>query len=284
MDDDAYEALLAEQEQNAAIARASRPDVRDPDGRAARLAADQAAADRAIAIEALTPSPGPHPAAGAMARNAEETGSAIESARRERERFAYALYSQLRSEAEIRAALCTTYGISEATARDDLRAVRAIVASWRDHMDWIQRRDQHMTALRGIVDRALARGDDKGLEIARKTLADMRAVEGFTAPTRGVVVHGHGVLTDTTLPDGPGVIAGLRILDLTPGQRSAMLALLPPEAIEASQDAAGDAIDAASVEAGTPPAARLYAIEQSLDPTAEAEAAATAGSCGETDD
>ena len=263
---DAYEAERDAQDARAAELAAARLDVRDPDARVARLTADQHAADTAIAIQALDPKPiDPLGCEPAMRRSAEESEtSTVEARRRERDRFAYSLYADLRSDVEIRAALCATYGISDATARDDMRAVRAIVASWRDHTEWSARRDQHMMALRSIHDLAKQRGDDRGLEVARKVLSDMRAVEGFTAPTRGVIVHGHGIASGGNLPDGPGVIAGIRILDLTPGQRQAMLALLPPAALEAAQEDRGEAIDAVGVEAD---GALVRAMEASLDAT-----------------
>lgn len=197
----------------------------------------------------------------AITRATAEAGRVVSDAKRERERFAFSLYSELRADPEIIAALCEAYEVSEGTARADLERVRAIAASWRDTSEWHRRRDQHVMALRKLYDHAMSLTCEglptPDIDQARKIMAQIATVEGFNAPTRGVVLHGHGLIPgqgDSTLPpDGPGIVAGVDIRTLTRGERDALLLLLPadqalalpsPVAREASQVARGEVIEA----------------------------------------
>jgi hypothetical protein len=261
MDD--LDAELDAEETRAAERRAER-DADLPassDTRTARVLSDVASAMRAE----LTSAPLDPRAAAIERATAEETSAS--AARRVRIAAAYDLYGKQRSSGEIVAILVSQHGVSEATARADLQAVRDIVDSWRNLTGWHERRDQHAMGLRHLLDLALAdhAANELGspargmaLEAARKVMADMRAVEGFAAPTKGLVLHGHGSI-DTTLSDGPGVVGGVSLRKLKPHQLAAVQLLLGDgETVdlgsEADLDASPRMLDACAVEASTPPA------------------------------
>jgi hypothetical protein len=257
------DAELDAEDTRAAERRAEREAADDKlsESRTSRVLADAAASARAE----LTPTPLDPRAAAIERATAEET--AASAARRLRIAAAYDLYGKQRSSGEIVAILVSQHGVSEATARSDLQAVRDIVDSWRNLTGWHERRDQHAMGLRHLLDLALAdhatsppgtpaRG--MALDQARKVMADMRAVEGFNAPTKGLVLHGHGSI-DTTLPDGPGVVGGVSLRKLKPHQLAAVQLLLGDgETVdlgsEADLDASPRMLDAVAVEASTPPA------------------------------
>lgn len=203
------------------------------------------AEDRALALSApqvADPAPlATQTARGAISRATSEV-TLVASDRRERERYAFGLYAELRTDAEVITAVRDAYGVSEHTARADLRAVRAVAASWRDQTEWTDRRDQHVMGLRRLFDLALAKDD---LDLARKLMAQIAAVEGFNAALRSQVDHRH---VHTTLPSGPGIVAGFDVRAMPRDQRAALLLLLPASADEIERVVEADAIEADSAE------------------------------------
>lgn len=169
-------------------------------------------------------------------------------ARRDRERHAFDLYASLRSSAEIIASLVEVYAISEATARRDLDRAKAIAGSWRDSAGWDARRDQHLITLRAMFHEARKDGD---IDQARKLMYQIAEIEGFRAPTRGVVLHGHGMVQDSTMPVGPGYVAGVDVRSMTRAERAALLLLLPSEKAALGEGMGGDTstvVDAVGTE------------------------------------
>lgn len=245
MDDEYDDELEAQEDRHERLAqeRAAAPPAAS-EARTARVLQAEAAAARA----ALSPAPLDPRAAAIERATTEET--AASAARRTRIAAAYDLYGKQRSAGEIVATLVANHGVSESTARADLQAVRDIVDSWRNLAGWHERRDQHMMGLRHLLDLALADHESAlpgtpargmALDQARKVMADMRTVEGFAAPTKGLVLHGHGHL-GTPLADGPGVVGGVSLRRLDPDKLAALQLLLGEG--EAIAPAEGDAIEA----------------------------------------
>lgn len=119
------------------------------------------------------------------------------------------------------AGACTT-----GEARTAVRRMLAVVEHGRDGRQWHARRDQHVAELHEIKEIARDSGNMDG---ALKALGAIARIEGFDAPQRSINVHGHALVgpnTSTTLPDGPGVVAGISVAVLRAMPRAERAALV----------------------------------------------------------
>lgn len=96
-------------------------------------------------------------------------------------------------------------------ARTAVTRMLAVVEHSRDGRAWYGRRDQHVAELHEIKRMARDQGNVDG---ALKAMAAVARIEGFDAPQKSVNLHGHAMIgpnTTTSLPDGPGVVAGVSV-------------------------------------------------------------------------
>ena len=224
---------MSDVERAAVVELAARVTREDAPGGAIAEAGD---AERGVAIGRVT---------GQLARGRGRPGGERTAEERWRERVAFELYGRGMSPARIadllvellgegapadpRDALCKLLGVrrescdwiervpvrgealSRQMARADVRRMLAVVSHMREGRQWYARRDQHVAVAASMRDEARAAGE---YAAAATFHAQIARIEGFDAPSKTVNLHGHAMFgpgTDTTLPDGPGVVGGVSV-------------------------------------------------------------------------